>query len=500
MTDSNLPSHASVVVIGGGINGSGIACDAAGRGLSVALCEQGDLAGQTSSASSKMIHGGLRYLENMEFRLVQEALQEREVLMRNAPHLIDPLRLILPHAPGHRPAWMIRAGLFLYDYLGTRQKLPRSERFCLANHPAGQVLNPTFKSAFAYSDCRVDDSRLVIANALTARGNGANILTRHRMERAESQNGRWHITLRRMENGDRVKLTARALVNAAGTAVETILNAATTPRNKTRVRMVKGSHIVVPRIFTGPEAFLLQNPDSRVIFVIPFERHFSMIGTTDIPVETPENGWAINAAETIYLCESVNRYFQSQISPNDVTWSFSGVRSLFDDGEDDPSAVTRDYVLELEASPNTPPVLSVFGGKLTTYRRLAEAAVDRLRPHFPGLGGAWTAYQPLAGGEADKEALSNTLKVAYPKIPDYLLQALVCRHGGCAARVLDNAREIEDLGPDFGGGLTGREVDYLMTEEWAETPDDILWRRTKAGLYMDAAGRQRLEEYMTTRT
>ena len=492
-----------LVVIGGGINGSGIACDAAGRGLSVALCEQGDLAGQTSSASSKMIHGGLRYLENMEFRLVQEALQEREVLMRNAPHLIDPLRLIMPHAPDHRPAWMIRAGLFLYDYLGTRQTLPRSERFCLANHPAGKVLNPVFKSAFAYSDCRVDDSRLVIANALTARGNGADILTRHRMERAESRNGRWHITLRRMENGDRVKLTARALVNAAGTAIETVLNAATIPRNKTRVRMVKGSHIVVPRVFEGSEAFLLQNPDGRVIFVIPFERHFSMIGTTDIPVETPENGWAISAAETSYLCKSVNRYFQSQISPDDVTWSFSGVRSLFDDGEDDPSAVTRDYVLELEASPNTPPVLSVFGGKITTYRRLAEAAMDKLRPHFPGLGCAWTAYQPLAGGDfiaADKKALSNTLKVAYPKIPDYLLQALACRHGGWAARVLDNARKIEDLGPNFGGGLTGREVDYLMTEEWAETPEDILWRRTKAGLHMDAAGRQRLEDYMATRT
>ncbi len=490
-------------VIGGGINGLGIACDAAGRGLSVALCEQGDLAEQTSSASSKMIHGGLRYLENWEFRLVQEALQEREVLMQNAPHLIDPLRLILPHAPGHRPAWMIRAGLFLYDYLATRQTLPSSERFCLANHPAGKVLNPAFKSAFAYSDCRVDDSRLVIANALTARGNGANILTRHRMERAESQNGRWHITLHRMENGDRVKLAARALVNAAGTAVETVLNAATTPRNQNRVRMVKGSHIVVPRIFEGPEAFLLQNPDGRVIFVIPFERHFSMIGTTDIPVETPENGWAISAAETNYLCESVNRYFQSQLSPDDVTWSFSGVRPLFDDGENDPSAVTRDYVLELEAPPSTPPALSVFGGKITTYRRLAEAAMDKLRPHFPGLGSAWTAYQPLAGGDLiapNKEALSNLLKVTYPKIPNYLLQGLARRHGGYTLRVLDNARTIEDLGPDFGGGLTGREVDYLMTKEWAETPDDILWRRTKAGLHMDAAGRQKLEEYMATRT
>ena len=492
-----------LLIIGGGINGSGIACDAAGRGLSVALCEQGDLAGQTSSASSKMIHGGLRYLEHGEFRLVREALQEREVLMRNAPHLVAPLRLILPHTPDQRPAWMIHVGLLLYDHLGNRETLSSSKCFRLANHPARKVFKPAFKSAFAYSDCRVDDSRLVIANALTARKNGAEILTRHRLERAQSRNGQWLVSLRRAESGDRVEISARALVNTAGTAVEAVLNATTTPRKRNRVRLVKGSHIVVPRFFEGAEGFLLQNPDGRVIFVIPFEQHYSIIGTTDVPIKTPEDGWAINPAETRYLCEAVNRYFQSQLIPDDVVWSFSGVRSLFDDGESDPSAVTRDYVLELDAPANAPPVLSVFGGKITTYRRLAEAAMDRLGAYFPGLGRAWTAGQPLAGGDLtapNLEALSNKLKFDYPKLPRHLLQALARRHGGWTTRVLDRAHTTEDLGPDFGGGLTGREVDYLMREEWAKTPEDILWRRTKSGLHIDAAGRQRLEKYMATRT
>jgi len=492
----NLTRIFDILVIGGGINGAGIACDAAGRGLSVLLCEQDDLGGRTSSASSKMIHGGLRYLEQYEFRLVRESLAEREVLRAKAPHLIAPLRLILPHAHTTRPAWLIRAGLFIYDHLSRRQTLPGCEKIDLQRHPAGRVLVPSLRTAFAYSDCRVDDSRLVIANALAARDKGASILTRHRVVRAERKISQWQVTLRNEQTAETLNVSAKALVNAAGAHVESVLGTTGQALQRNRVRLVKGSHIVVPRLFDGPEAFLLQNPDGRVIFVIPFERDFSLIGTTDVAVDSPEDGSTINPDETAYLCQSVNRYFQRQLAPSDVIWSYAGVRPLFDDGKADASSVTRDYVLELDAPGADAPLLSVFGGKITTFRRLAEAACRDLAPFLPDMGKAWTAKQPLPGGDVDPAILIAELTRQRPGVAPGIVHGLVTRHGSRAAKILGEARTTADLGQLFGGGLTAREVDYLRAEEWAMTADDILWRRTKAGLHITGEARRSLETYL----
>ncbi len=487
------------IVIGGGINGAGIACDAAGRGLSVLLCEQGDLGARTSSASSKMIHGGLRYLEHYEFRLVRESLAEREVLLAKAPHLIEPLRLILPHAHTQRPAWLIRLGLFLYDSLSRRQSLPGCEKFALAEHPAGKVLDPGIRTAFAYSDCRVDDARLVVANALSARDNGAQILTRHRVIHAERKNNRWQVTVRNIETGETVDVAARAVINAAGAQVEEVLGKTEMAPKRSRIRLVKGSHIVVPRLYDGPEAFLLQNPDGRVIFVIPFEDRFSLIGTTDVAVKNADEGGSISDAETAYLCQSVSRYFRQPLNPADVAWSFAGVRPLFDDGNSDPSAVTRDYVLELDAPGTGAPLLSVFGGKITTYRRLAEAALAELAPHFPEMGGPWTATSVLAGGGTDPRTLFDELSRDHPKIDPDIILGLVRRHGTGARLILGEALTTKDLGQTFGAGLTAREVDYLVGEEWARTADDILWRRTKAGLHLTPDKVKALEDHIAAR-
>jgi len=488
-----------LLVVGGGINGAGIACDAAGRGLGVLLCEAGDIGGRTSSASSKMIHGGLRYLEHYEFRLVRESLAEREVLLAKAPHLIKPLRVLLPHAHTLRPAWMIRLGLFLYDNLSRRVSLPGCQGIDLRRHAAGQVLVPDIRKAFAYSDCMADDSRLVLANAMAARELGAEILPRHRVLHAERRINRWHVTIEDTNSGETMEAVAKVLVNAAGPEVETFLNRATRGADRNHVRLVKGSHIVVPRLYDGPEAFLLQNPDGRVIFVIPFEDRFSLIGTTDVPIDDVADGWRIEGSETEYLCESIGRYFRQPISADDVVWSFAGVRPLYDDGQSDPSDVTRDYVLELEAPETGAPLLSVFGGKLTTYRRLAEAVLDELAPHLTGMGEAWTATKPLPGGDLGAEGIDGLraeLAREYPDMDAAIRDAVAVRHGGLAREVLGDARETADLGRQFGLGLTAREVDYMMAREWAETVDDVIWRRTKAGLQMGADDRSALAEHM----
>ncbi len=489
-----------LLVIGGGINGTGIACDAAGRGLSVCLCEQDDLAGATSSASSKLIHGGLRYLEQYEFRLVREALGEREVMLSKAAHIIKPMRFILPHHHQMRPAWLVRLGLFLYDHLAAHPRLANSEGVDLTRHAAGVPLKSGMDKGFAYADCWVDDARLVIFNAMQAADKGATILTRTKLVEARRENGLWRARLRDQQSGTEQTVRARVLVNAAGPWVKEVLDEALGASTDKSVVLVKGSHIVTPRLHEGSHAYILQNPDRRVVFVIPFQDDFSLIGTTDIPVEGDPGQPTIDEDEVRYLCDSANRYFEKQISAADVVWSYSGVRPLFNDGEVDPSAVTREYVLDLDAPPGEGPVLSIFGGKITTYRSLAEQVLDKLRPFFPDMTPAWTATTPLPGGDmpdADFDRFFAAVRDTWPALDEAILRGLARRHGVLIHQLLADIETVDDLGQSFGGGLYAREVDYFVAHEWARTAEDILWRRTKAGLYMDADQCAGLSEYLS---
>jgi glycerol-3-phosphate dehydrogenase len=491
-------------VVGGGINGAGIACDAAGRLLKVGLCEMHDFASATSSKATKLIHGGLRYLEHYEFRLVREALMEREVLLAKAPHISWPLRFVLPHEPHLRPRWMLRIGLFLYDHLDWHMTLPKSESVDFATSRYGKGLKPEFKKGFVYSDAWVDDARLVIENVKAARNLGAAIYPRHRCVAAHrSSDGKlWEIELQAPDGGS-VKLTARGLVNACGPWVKHFLDEQTHIKTPKRVRLIKGSHIIVPRLHDGDHAFILQNKDNRIVFVIPYEREFSLIGTTDIPVEKSEDA-VCTPEEIAYLCELASYYMAKPVRPQDVVWSYSGVRPLFDDGDDNPSAVTRDYHLEVDAPNGTAPMLSVFGGKITTYRRLAEHALEDLRKFYPRMSGAWTAAKPLPDGElADaptfEEAFDRFVASAsavHSQLPPELVRVLARRHGTGMDDLLDGVRSITDLGRHFGGHLYEAEVRYLMREEWAVEPDDVLWRRTKEGLHMTQAERAVFAQWM----
>jgi glycerol-3-phosphate dehydrogenase len=488
-----------LLVIGGGINGAGIARDAAGRGLSVVLVEKDDLAAHTSSASTKLIHGGLRYLEHYEFRLVAEALAEREVLLRVAPHIIEPLLFVLPHEPHLRPSWMIRAGLFLYDRLGGRMTLPKSFSVRLAGTRYGTGLKPRFRKGFVYADARVDDARLVVCNALDARARGSDIRVRTKLVAARRDNGLWHATLVD-DAGARSDVTARALVNAAGPWVRDVLGELSEVPIAAGVRHVKGSHIVVPRLHDAPHAYILQNADNRIVFVIPYQDAFSLIGTTDVPVEHYAHP-VISDEETYYLLTLANTYVERPLAASDIVWSYSGVRPLYDDGTSDPSAITRDYVLQLDAGRDAAnaPVLSIFGGKITTYRKLAEAALAELRPFFPAMGPSWTHAAPLPGGDlpgGDRDAWLAELRQRYPALPADLLRALARRHGTRALAVLADTRSPADLGEDFGAELTEREIRYLQRDEWAVTADDVLWRRTKCGLAMTGAARARVAEFL----
>ena len=484
-------------VVGGGINGAGIACDAAGRTLKVGLCEMNDFASATSSSSTKLIHGGLRYLEHYEFRLVREALKEREVLLAKAPHLSHPLRFVLPHEPHLRPRWMLRLGLFLYDHLDRNMTLPKSQSVDFARSKFGAGLKPSFKNGFVYSDAWVDDARLVIANLKSARDMGAQIFARHCCVAARrSDDGKlWNIDLAG-PNGTAVRLSARGLVNATGPWVKRFLDEQTHVKTPKRVRLIKGSHIVVPRLYEGDHAFILQNSDTRIVFVIPYERSFSVIGTTDIPVDAGEKP-VCTQDEIDYLCELASHYMAKPVRPADVVWTYSGVRPLFDDGDDDPSAVTRDYHLEVDAPNEAAPLLSVFGGKITTYRKLAEHALADLKKHFPAMGGPWTAGKPVADGDmADaptfEEAFDRFVEGAAavkPGLPKELVRVLAHRHGSGLDELLENVKTVADLGRAFGGQLYETEVRYLMREEWAVEPDDVLWRRTKEGLHLTAAQR-----------
>ena len=489
-----------LLVVGGGINGVGIARDAAGRGLSVVLCEKDDLAQGTSSRSGKLIHGGLRYLEYYEFRLVREALIEREVLLRAAPHIIWPLRFVLPHSRKQRPAWMISLGLLLYDHLGGRKLLRKSRRLDLTRELAGKALKPEFRKGFEYSDCWVDDARLVVLNALDAAARGARILTREALVTARREGGIWRAELRD-EAGAIARVSARAIVNAAGPWVEDVLRHNAGLNSGHRVRLVKGSHIVVPKFWDGPQAYLFQNDDRRVIFVNPYQGDLCLIGTTDIPYSGDADGVAASEDEISYLLRAVNRYCVRQLARVDVIHSFSGVRPLFDDNAEDPSAVTRDYVFELNDVDGALPILSVFGGKITTFRKLSEHALEKLKPYFRNMSGPWTARAALPGGdiaEADFDAFAAHLRRDYTALPRDVVDHYARLYGTRARRLLDGARTADDLGRHFGGALYQREAEFLQREEWASSADDILERRTKHGLHLTPEQRQTFKDWIDT--
>ncbi len=495
-----------LLVVGGGINGAGIARDAAGRGLRVALCEMNDLAAATSSASSKLIHGGLRYLEYYEFRLVREALAEREVLLHTAPHLVSPLKFVLPLVNTIRPAWLVRLGLFLYDHMGPHPSLPNSTSLNLRLDASGAALKPEIRKGFSYYDCWVDDARLVVMNAMDAAKRGARIMCGTELLSAYRQDGGWRAQLRHRRGSADETIDARAIVNAAGPWVENVLGSLEQSKSPSQTRagrtiLVKGSHIVVPRLYEGDFAYILQHSDRRVIFVLPYEGEYSLVGTTDVDFQGDPGAARISADETQYLCDAVNAYFNRQTAPNDVLWSFSGIRPLFGDEADDPSAVTRDYVLELDqgAGADAAPLLSVFGGKITTYRRLAESAMSKLRTIFPEAAGDWTATAVLPGGDLGPdgmEGLTARLAKAYPGLSPALLSAIAGRHGSLTWDVLGPAGASADLGRDFGAGLTEREIEYLAAKEWAVSADDILWRRSKCGLHMTASQRRAVATHL----
>ena len=490
-----------LAIIGGGVNGCGIARDAAGRGLKVLLVEKGDIASGTSSASTKLIHGGLRYLEHWEFRLVAEALAEREVLWAMAPHIVWPLRFVLPHHRGLRPRWMIRLGLFLYDRLGGRRRLAASRSLDLSRDAAGASLQSGFRSGFEYSDCWVEDSRLVVLNAVDAARRTADVRVGVEMVSARREGSHWTLQLRHEGSGQPRTEQARALVNAAGPWVETVLGARLGQNGRARVRLVKGSHIVVRRLFEHERAYIFQNADGRVVFAIPYERDFTLIGTTDVEFEGDPGAVRIDRAEIDYLCAAASAYLARPVSPSDVVWTYAGVRPLYDDG-DDAQSVTRDFVLELDAPAQGPPVLSVFGGKITTYRRLAEAALAKLAPWLPAAGPAWTRGATLPGGDFPSdgfEDLAASIAHEHGYLPAPLARRLARAYGTQSRIMLEGCRTIADLGEHFGADLYEREVAWVMDHEWARTADDVLWRRSKLGLRVSPAERARLETAMASR-
>jgi len=486
-----------LAIIGGGINGTGLARDAAGRGISVLLVEMNDLGSGTSSASSKLIHGGLRYLEHGAFRLVREALNEREVLLRMAPHLVRPMRFMLPPLPGARPALLLRFGLFLYDLLGARKLLPASRTVDLTHHVVGQPLKRTFRYGFEYSDCWVDDSRLVVLNALDAAGHGAVIRTRTRCTRVERRN-EWELVLN--ARGRREVKTARVLVNAAGPWIGAVADTVIRRPLPKPVRLIKGSHIVVRRRFEHDDGYLLQAPDRRVVFALPFAQEFTLIGTTDENFVGDLNSVAPEPSEIAYLCEAVNHYFRDKVTPDELVWSFSGVRALSDDHANKPEDVTRDYELVLDQSEDEAPLLTIYGGKITTHRKLAEAALARIGHYFEA-GPPWTAGSRLPGGEFAPDELDAVLsetKARWPFLSAVHAQRLVRSYGRRIERFLEDAESMDELGPCFGGDLTAAEVRYLVENEWAQNATDVLWRRSKIGLKATAEDCMALERFIAS--
>lgn len=486
-----------IAVIGGGINGVGIAADAAGRGLSVFLCEKDDLASHTSSASSKLIHGGLRYLEHKEFRLVREALAEREVLLAKAPHIIRPMRFIMPHRPHLRPAWLIRTGLFFYDHLGKREKLLGSNNVYFKDD---SPLNSAITRGFEYSDCAVDDSRLVVLNAMHAREKGADVVTRTRCLSAQRVEGYWVVELENAQGSFKIK--AKALVNAAGPWVAQFIKRDLELKSPYGIRLIQGSHIVVPKLYEGDKAFIMQNDDRRIVFAIPYLEQYTMIGTTDREYQGDPSKVQITQAETDYLLEVSNAHFKKQLTQADIIWTFAGVRPLCDDESDNPSAITRDYTLALsQETHDQAPLLSVFGGKLTTYRKLAESAMQQLKAFFPEMKGSWTATEALPGGEnmASAEQLVNEIRAQITDVSESLAKRWATSYGSRIWNILGEAVSIDQLGLSFGHGLFAKEVDYLCRFEWVTTSEDILWRRSKLGLVFAQNEIDRLDAYLSNK-
>lgn len=501
-----------VLVVGGGINGAGIARDLGGRGLSVLLTEADDLAAHTSSASTKLIHGGLRYLESYEFGLVRKALKEREVLMRAAPHIMRPLRFVLPHDDAMRPAWMIRAGLFLYDHLASREVLPGSRGVDLRTHAAGAPLKGHFQRGFLYSDGAVDDARLVVLNAIDAAERGVTVLTRTRCVSADRTKAGWVATL---EGGGGMRsVSARVLVNAAGPWAQSFLLDAAKPLGSERfssknLRLVKGSHIVVRRLFEHDYAYILQTTDSRVLFAIPYERDYTLIGTTDVEVHGSPSKVSISDEEIDYLCAQVGRYFTTELRPSDVVWSYSGVRPLLDDDKGDPSAVTRDYLLESRT--DGPPLITVWGGKITTFRKLSEEAADMVCSMLGSTEPAWTASTPLPGGDLstwcgdtgrpdrDFHNFAQTVRSRYPWLPRQLALRLTRAYGSRIERILADATTLQHLGAEIAPDLYEAELDYLVRAEWATEAEDVLWRRSRLGLHYTPGQRDKVAAWFRAR-
>ena len=490
-----------LLIVGAGINGAGLARDAAGRGLKVLIVDQGDIAAATSSTSTKLIHGGLRYLEHYEFGLVRESLAEREILLSIAPHLAHEQRFVIPHTPAQRPRWMIRLGLALYDGLARGSSLKRAQALALPGTPWGVPLRAEFTHGVAYSDLATDDARLTLLNAVSAAQLGAQVTARTKLVGARRAGGEWKAVLQAADGAQR-ECAARILVNAAGPWTAELRKAIAGDAGPESLRLVKGSHLVVPKLYEGGQAYLLQNDDGRIAFVIPFEDDFSLVGTTEVPLEAPDTAPRMGAAEADYLCGLVGRFFRTPLRPEQAVWSYAGIRALYDDGQGSASAVSREYRLTVDGGAGEAPLLSIFGGKLTTYRHLAERVLDRLKPWLPGLRPAWSAGVPLPGGELGRSGLPGLLlELArrHPKLSPDLLHALARRHGTLAARVLGQAQTEAELGEYFGGGLHAAEVDYLVAHEWAREADDILWRRTKCGLRIDADGRARLAYHLAVK-
>ncbi len=499
MNEGSPAAQYDIFVIGGGINGCGIARDAAGRGFSVLLCEMNDLASGTSSAATKLVHGGLRYLEHYEFRLVRESLLERETLWRNAPHIIWPLRFVLPHHSGLRAAWFLRLGLFVYDHLGGRRLLPPTRTLDLARDAAGEPLKPEFKTAFEYSDCWVDDSRLVVLNARDAAAKGAQILTRMRCMSARPENGHWRAILRDGATGQSKEVTAQLLVNAAGPWVSEVLSQAIGQNQAATVRLVKGSHIVVPRFYEHDRCYIFQNADGRIIFAIPYERDFTLIGTTDIDYEGDPGAVATSSDEIDYLCSAASEYFAKPILRETVVWTYSGVRPLYDDGAGSAQEATRDYVLRLQNDPGQPPLVNIFGGKITTFRRLAESAMKMVETALGKRGPSWTARAPLPGGDFPMTGfaqLCREFEQQFPFLAPNHVQRLVRAYGTDTRNVLGGVTSMVGLGHYFGPTLYEAEVRYLIDAEWARTAEDVLWRRSKLGLRLSREEIATLNQWM----
>jgi len=496
-----------LAIIGGGVNGCGIARDAAGRGNSVFLCEMNDLASGTSSFSTKLVHGGLRYLEYYEFHLVREALIEREILWQIAPHIIRPLRFVLPHHDGLRPTWLLRLGLFLYDHIGGRHLLPPTRSVDLRTDEVGKPLVPgRFTKGFEYSDCFVDDARLVVLTARDAADRGADIRTRSRAVEIRQENRIWRVTVENTLTREHTVISARVLVNAGGPWVEQVLALGAGVNARAKVRLVQGSHIVVRKLYEHDRAYMFQNSDGRIVFAIPYQEDFTLIGTTDRDYEGDPSKVKASSEEIEYLCTSVSEYLAKPVSPQDVVWTYSGVRPLYDDGASEAKAATREYVFELD-TPGGAPLLSIYGGKITTYRRLAEEALQRLEPYLRGAAPredlkareGWTAKSPLPGGDMDVSAipaLTAELQRSYPFLDTAHANRVAHAYGTRAGKMLGNAKSLDDLGQSFGATLTEREVRYLMSVEWALTAEDIVWRRSKLGLRLSAAEITALDDWI----